>query len=158
MAEEVELPQGLVRIRIPLDTAPGEPGPDHDWLWGEPLGSDRFRVESCAFFAYGISRDDVIRAGARDREGAPLLEHVESKSGHRTVRVALDPALDLDAPEARGLLDRLVELGCTHEVMRPKIVAVDLPPDSDDAQIVALLEAGARDRWLVWEWADPRPC
>ncbi|HUL59335.1 MAG TPA: DUF4265 domain-containing protein [Anaeromyxobacteraceae bacterium] len=158
MGEELELPQGLVRIRVALETAPGEPGPDHDWVWGEPLGSDRYRVESCAFFAYGISRDDVVRAGARADDGAPLLEHVEAKCGHRTLRVALDPAVELDAPAARGLLDRLLDLGCTHEVMRPKIVAVDLPPEADVLKVVALFEAGARDRWLVWEWADPRPC
>ncbi len=158
MAEELELPEGLVRIRIPLDLQVGEPGPDHDWLWGEPLGSDRYRVESCVFFAYCISRNDVVRARERDGDGTPLLEHVESKSGHRTLRIALDPDLELDAGGVQGMLERIVELGCTHEIMRPKIVAVDLPPEADVAQVVALLEAGSRDGWLAWEWADPRPC
>lgn len=158
MAEEQELPEGLVRIRVPLDPTEGEPGPDHDWLWGEPLGNDRYRVESCLFFAYGISRDDVVRAGARDPDGAPLLEHVEAKGGHRTLRLALDPDLELDAVEVQGLLERLLELGCTHEVMRPKIVAVDVVPGIDEARVVALLEAATRDGVVVWEWADPRPC
>ncbi len=158
MAEELELPEGLVRIRVPMEVAAGDPGPDHDWLWGEPLGHDRYRVESCLFFAYGISRDDVVRAGARDAEGAPLLEHVEAKGGHRTLRLALDPDVELDAPEAQGMLERLLEMGCTHEVMRPKIVAVDVAPAVDEAAVVALLESCARGGLVVWEWADPRPC
>ncbi len=158
MAEELELPEGLVRIRVALEAPAGEGGPDHDWLWGEPLGNDRFRVESCLFFAYGISRDDVVRAGERDADGAPLLEHVEAKGGHRTLRVALDPDVELDAPDVQGMLERLVELGCTHEVMRPKIVAVDVVPGVDEGAVVALLESSARGGAVVWEWADPRPC
>jgi hypothetical protein len=158
MAEELELPEGLVRIRVPLDVPEGEAGPDHDWVWGEPLGHDRYRVESCPFFAYGISRDDVVRAGERDADGAPLLEHVEAKGGHRTLRLALDPDVELDAVEVQGMLERLLEMGCTHEVMRPKIVAVDVAPTVDEGAVVALLEAASRDGVVVWEWADPRPC
>ncbi len=158
MAEDLELPEGLVRIHIPLDRVPGEAGPEHDWLWAEPLGSDRYRVESCTFFAYGISRDDVVRAPPRPEDGAPVLEHVMEKGGHRTLRVALDPGIELDGAPVRALLDRIVEAGCTHEALRPKLVAVDLPSEVDVARVVALLEAGVRDGLLLWEWADPRPC
>jgi hypothetical protein len=158
MPEELELPEGLVRIRVRLERAQGEPGPDDDHVWAEPLAADRYRVESCAFFAYGISRDDVVRAGERDADGAPLLEHVVEKSGHRTLRIALDADARLEDPAVRQVLDRLVDLGCTHEALRPKIVAIDAPPAVDEAAVVAGLEAAARQRVLVWEWADPRPC
>jgi hypothetical protein len=157
MPTELGLVEGLVRIRVPLDRPPGETGPADDWLWAEPLGSERFRVESCPFFAYGISREDVVRAAETPGEEAPQLEDVIEKGGHRTLRLALDPAVELSSPEVQGLLERLLELGCTHEMLRPKIVAIDLPPPVELASVAELLQALAHDGTLLWEWADPRP-
>jgi hypothetical protein len=157
MSTELETTEGLVRIRVPLDPAPGAPGPADDWVWAEPLGSGRFRLESCAFFAYGISRDDVVRAAEVPGDEAPLLEDVIEKSGHRTLRLALDPQKELSDGAVQGLLERLLELGCTHETLRPKLVAVDVPPEVDVLVVVELLQALTRDRTILWEWADPRP-
>lgn len=162
MTVETEAIEGLVRIRVPLERSPGEEGPPDDWVWGEPLGNGRYRIESCPFFAYGISRDDVVRADPAEGDpspgATPLLDGVVEKCGHRTLRVALDAAAELTDPPVRELLDRLVELGCTHELHRPKIVAIDLPPEVDLEAIAALLEGHARAGRLLWEWADPRPC
>ena len=157
MVAELQATEGLVRIRVALDRAPGEPGPPEDWLWAEPLGSGRYRIESCPFFAYGVSRDDVIRAGGPGGEESPTLEDVIEKSGHRTLRLALDPAVELSMPIVQGLLERLLQHGCTHELLRPKLVAIDVPPEADLAQVAALLQDLAREGALVWEWADPRP-
>ncbi len=158
MSTEQETTEGLVRIRVPLDPAPGASGPTDDWLWAEPLGSGRFRVESCLFFAYGISRDDVIGAAADAAEEAPRLEDVLEKCGHRTLRIALDPKVEITDGAVQGLLERLLELGCTHETLRPKLVAIDLPPEVDVTIVVELLQAVADDATILWEWADPRPC
>lgn len=157
MSTELETTEGLVRIRVPLDPAPDAPGPADDWVWAEPLGSGRFRLESCAFFAYGLSRDDVVRAAEVPGDEAPRLEDVIEKSGHRTLRLALDPQKELSDAAVQGLLERLLELGCTHETLRPKLVAVDVPPEADVAVVVELLQALTRDRTILWEWADPRP-
>jgi hypothetical protein len=157
MATEQETSEALVRIRVPLEPVPGAPGPAEDWLWAEPLGSGRFRVESCPFFAYGVSRDDVVHAEVGAGEDAPRLEDVVEKGGHRTLRLALDPAVELSDSGIQGLLERLLELGCTHESLRPKLVAIDLPPEVDVAVVAELLQALVDDRALVWEWADPRP-
>jgi hypothetical protein len=157
MSTELETSEGLVRIRVPLDRLDGDPGPVEDWIWAEPLGSDRYRVESCPFFAYGISRDDVVRAQDGAGREAPRLDAVIEKCGHRTLRLALDPGVELSTPLVQGLLERLLELGCTHELLRPKIVAIDLPPEVDLPVVAELLQAHAREGSLVWEWADPRP-
>lgn len=158
MSTELEIAEGLVRIRVPLDRHEGEPGPSDDWIWAEPLGSARYRVESCPFFAYGLSRDDVIRADAPAGEEAPRLQDVMEKGGHRTLRLALDPAAELSHRPVQALLERLLEMGCTHEALRPKIVAIDLPPEVDVGHVAELLQLGAREGLIVWEWADPRPC
>ncbi len=158
MATEQQTTEGLVRIRVPLDAATGGAGPSDDWLWAEPLGSARYRIESCPFFAYGVSRDDVVRAtepGGHDE--APRFEDVIEKGGHRTLRVALDPAVAVTDAAVQGLLERLLELGCTHETLRPKLVALDVPGEVDVTIVAELLQALANDRAIVWEWADPRP-
>jgi hypothetical protein len=157
MATEQETTEGLVRIRVPLEAAPGATGPTDDWLWAEPLGSGRYRIESCPFFAYGVSRDDVVRAVEQDGEEAPRLEDVLEKGGHRTLRLALDPGVDVTDPAIQGLLERLLELGCTHETLRPKLVALDVPREVDVTIVAELLQALADDRTILWEWADPRP-
>ena len=157
MTTQLEAVEGLVRIRVPIERSRDDPGPEADWLWAEPLGSDRFRVESCPFFAYGISRDDVVRAVEPRGGDAPRLEDVMEKGGHRTLRMALDPAAELSHRPVQALLEELLELGCTHEALRPKIVAIDLPPQVDVAVVTGLLQARVRDGLILWEWADPRP-
>ncbi len=157
MSTEQETPEALVRIRVPLDAAAAAE-PDDDWLWAEPLGSGRFRIESCAFFAYGVSRDDVVLASPPPGDESPRLEDVVEKSGHRTLRAALDPSADVTHPRVQDLLGRLLEMGCTHETLRPKLLAVDVPPAVDVEAAVRILQDLASDGLLLWEWADPRPC
>ncbi len=157
MSTELESPEALVRIRVPLEAAAGA-GPADDWLWGEPLGRGRFRVESCPFFAYGISRNDVVVAVPPPGDESPRVEDVVEKGGHRTLRAALDPSVDVAHPSVQALLGRLLEMGCTHEALRPKLLAVDVPPSVDVAAAVALLQATGDEGLLLWEWADPRPC
>lgn len=157
MATEVETSEGLVRIRVPLEPPPGTPGPADDWLWAEPLGSGRYRIESCPFFAYGISRDDVVRAVDGAGEEAPRLEDVIEKSGHRTLRVALDPQFEIQDGPVQALLERLLELGCTHEMLRPKLVALDVPRQVEVTLVAELLQSVADEGTILWEWADPRP-
>jgi hypothetical protein len=149
-------PGGYIRLRVCLDRD-GSEGPEDEWLWAEPLGSGRFRLESTPFYAYGLSHGDLVRAG-EDREGAmPRLAEVERKSGHRTLRVALDSDWDLEQPEVQQLLDGLLGIGCSYEAMPPKLVALDVPPDTDVGSVVERLQGRSGDGMLVWEWADPRP-
>ncbi|HEX9400763.1 MAG TPA: DUF4265 domain-containing protein [Anaeromyxobacter sp.] len=157
MATEQETAEALVRIRVPLEPAPGAASPPDDWLWAEPLGSGRFRIESCPFFAYGVSRDDLVRAVEVAGEEGPRLEDVIEKGGHRTLRIALDPGVEIGDPRIQGLLERLLELGCTHEALRPKLVALDVAPEVDVTIVAELLQAAVEDRTMLWEWADPRP-
>jgi hypothetical protein len=155
MIEDEATPGGYVRLLVPLDRDPGVEGPDEEWLWAEPLGSGRFRLESTPFFAYGLSHGDVVRA-AEEAE-MPRLGEVERKSGHRTLRIALDERRDLEQPEIQRFLDELLGVGCIYEAMPPKIVALDVPPEIDVAAVIGRLQTQRRDGVLIWEWADPRP-
>jgi hypothetical protein len=158
MTTELDIAEGLVRIRVPLERPDGEDGPPDDWVWAEPLGANRYRIESCPFFAYGLSRDDVVQALDAAGEEAPRLDDVVEKGGHRTLRLALDPGAELSDGGVQEFLERLLEHGCTHEALRPKLVAVDVPPEVDVARVAEVLQGRADEGLLVWEWADPRPC
>ncbi len=152
---EDEAPGGYVRLLVSLEREGAGDGPEDEWLWAEPLGSGRYRLESTPFFAYGLSHGDVVRA-----DEAPdmlRLSEVERKSGHRTLRIALDAAWDLDRVEVHRFLDDLLAMGCTYEAMPPKIVGLDVPPEVDVAAVIARLQVQSGDGVLVWEWADPRP-
>ena len=150
-----EAPGGYVRLLVSLERDPGAAGPDEEWLWAEPLGSGRFLLESTPFFAYGLSHGDVVRAG---EEGEmPRLAAIERKSGHRTLRIALDDRRDLEQPEIQKFLDELLGVGCIYEAMPPKLIALDVPPEIDVATVIARLQIQHRDGVLIWEWADPRP-
>lgn len=150
-----EGPGGYVRVLVTLDHDHAAGAPHEEWLWAEPLGSDRYRVESSPFFAYGISHGDVVVAP----EGGemPRVSAIERKCGHRTLRLALDDRWTLEQREIRLFLDDLLGLGCTFEAMPPKIVALDVPPEVDVVAAVERLQMQVNDGVLVWEWADPRP-
>ena len=135
---EDEAPGGYVRLLVSLERDPGGEGQDEEWLWAEPLGSGRFRLESTPFFAYGLSHGDLVRAS--DEGDMPRLSEVERKR-----------------PEIQKFLDELLAMGCIYEAMPPKIVALDVPPDVDVAAVVERLQARSGGGQLVWEWADPRP-
>lgn len=154
MAEDLDTGEGLVRIRIRIEG--GEGAPAEDAVWAESLGSERYRVESCPFYAYGISRDDVVRAASAG-EGGPVLDDVLEKGGHRTLRLTLGPSVELRSTAVQRILERLIDLGCTHELLRPRLVAIDLPPEVDLEVAAELLQEAARSGALSWEWADPRP-
>ncbi len=153
MSEE-EAPGGYVRLLVAMDGEPGT-GEQEEWVWAEPLGSSRFRIESTPFFAYGLSHGDVVRASERGEKA--VLSEVERKSGHRTLRLALDGALEVQREEVQAFLEELLVLGCTYEAMPPKLVALDVPPELDVALVVERLQERSRAGELVWEWADPQP-
>ena len=158
MTTELDTAEALVRIRVPLERADGEPGPPDDWLWAEPLGASRYRVESCPFFAYGISRDDVVHALDGAGEEAPRLDDVVEKGGHRTLRLALDPGGRAVRSQRAGLPRATAGAGvhargATPEARRGRRAA------RGGRRARRRGPAGARARRaLVWEWADPRPC
>ena len=154
--EDAGVPHGeFVRIVVPLEREPGDGGPEDEWLWAEPLGGGRFRVESAPFFAYGLSHGDVVRAG--EPGDMPRVESIEHKGGHRTMRVALDPEWEPERPEVSAFLQGLEGIGCAVEMLPPKIVALDVPPEVDVAEVVRRLQEALRTGIAIWEWADPRP-
>jgi hypothetical protein len=114
-------------------------------LWAESVGANRFRIDNSPFYAYSVSWLDVVETDS-EAQGFPVFRRVVSKSGHRTVRVIVDGAEQLQQ------LDALVAaFGCSYEGAYSRLISVDVPPESDLMAVrQALIKSG-----LEWEHADP---
>jgi hypothetical protein len=113
-------------------------------------GEDRFRLAKPPVWAYGVSVGDVVLAPYSEADGHHVFMTALTKSGHRTVRVVLEPPLEA-GNESEGLVQELEALGCRYEAASKRYVIVVLPPG---------VELGAVREHLIncdaiWEHADP---
>jgi hypothetical protein len=76
---------------------------------------------------------------------------VVQKSGHRTVRLILNPPAD-KSPDSQAVLDGVVALGGSYEGMHPGYLSIDSPPGVELERIAEYLTASGQQ----WEHADPR--
>jgi hypothetical protein len=114
-------------------------------IWAKPIGEHLYRLDNSPFYAYGVSWNDVVEA--EPQAGAfPRFRRVVEKSGHRTVRVIVGGAEDLDR-----LTRGIQELGCTFEGAWSKLISVDVPPGVDLEEVRNYLISGK----FEWEHADP---
>lgn len=111
------------------------------------LGDGRFEVFNVPALANGIHLHDVVRCREGD-DGRPRFEEVVAWAGWGTLHVIAQPSMSevsldalLSALRAAG---GLVERGLG-------VIAVGLPPGTDPASVLALLEPGAERGELVFE-------
>ncbi|CAM5236949.1 hypothetical protein GCM10010329_78950 [Streptomyces spiroverticillatus] len=115
-------------------------------LWTRQLTEDTFEVACLPFFTYGICYRDVVTIDSNH-----LVTRVVRKSGHRTLRVALAVG-HADRDQVHELLHgKAVDAGLPHEWLQGTYLAVDLPPGSDEAFLVEVLEPLAQTGTLHWE-------
>jgi hypothetical protein len=119
-------------------------------LWASPTGPNVYRLENSPFFAYGVSWEDLIevRVGLGSQ-----LEYVRciAKSGNRTLRVIFQDFRSRDKA-AQDILRQLVAMSCTYEGMQPRLVAINVPPETDLEEVTSFLTT---QRGLQWEYGDP---
>lgn len=116
-------------------------------LWAQPLGEDKYRLDNSPFYAYSVSRNDIILAPYDEAEGFPTFERVVEKSGHRTVRIVFGENTFEDSPH----LQALKGLGCSFEGATKTYFAIDIPPEVSLEMVREYLV----DADLQWEHADP---
>ena len=117
-------------------------------VWAFALGDNRYRLDNIPIYCFGYSWHDIVDAAPLTPEDLPTVRQVITKSGHRTIRIAAQPA---EQELAQTTLARLRKLGCTSENAFDHLYALDIPPSVDLFSVRALLiESG-----LTWEHADP---
>jgi hypothetical protein len=90
-------------------------------------------------------------AAEPEAPGTVRFTRVLEKSGHRTLRLILDPPAD-KAPESQAILDGLVALGASYEGMHPGYQVIDVPVEIALDRVTEYLVASGRE----WEYADPQ--
>ena len=126
-------------------------------IWLTPLGRHRYRVETVPFWAYNLSRGDIVDCHP-DEDGLGLfVGNVLEKSGHRTVRVAFQSRAALDSKHARLLLLWLRQKRIAFERCEPRMISIDLKTERAYDQLVNYLESMPRAAKMISEDADPQP-
>jgi hypothetical protein len=139
-------PNAKVLFRIPN----GDGSDEVETMWACDLGEDRYRLDNCPFYAYGVSLHDIVYAPLDPTEEFPTFRSVVSKSGNRTIRVIFDPPLAA-GNESERKLGELRALGCDCERATSSYVVLNIPPSIDLAGVADnLIRLG-----LTWEHADP---
>jgi len=139
-------PSAKVLFRVPNDDGTA----DVETLWAFDLGGDQYRLDNSPFYAYSVSWRDIVYAPFDQAEGHPTFSKVLRKSGHKTVRLILDPPAE-PGNESQDILEALVKLGCSYEGSNPSYIAVDIPPPVDLGRVKGFLV----DSGVQWEHADP---
>lgn len=124
-------------------------GGNVETLWADHVGPDQYRLDNSPFWAYGVSWRDVVEAFP-DENGVLTFVRVIRKSGHRTLRLILEPRAD-QAPESQAILDTVIELGASYEGIHSGYLAIDVPPDVELERVTQYLTASGQQ----WEHADP---
>jgi hypothetical protein len=105
-------------------------------------------LENVPFYARGLSFGDAV--DARLEDGILVFAGVNRRGGHSTYRIVLAERVTIRSNAFLALWDRIAMLGCSFEHASHRLVAIDVPPDSDAAAVHELLERGRQTR--VWEF------
>jgi len=137
-------PEGMVKVELR--------GPDGEveTLWATPVAPEQYQLENSPFFAYGVSWLDIVEARSPAAGEFPIFTRVVRSSGHRTLRLILEPRAD-DAESNQAVLDRLNTLGASYEGYSPRYLAIDIPPAVALEPITEYLTATGQR----WEYANP---
>ena len=151
MPKEERAPQ-----RISATLALARP-PKMENIWVQKASGKRYETLTIPFFAYNLSRGDIVECRP-DEDGIGLfVEKVLKKSGNRTVRVGFTGTGYLDHPEAVKLRNYLREHGLRYEIFKPALLAINVPSQADYDALVAQLNAVSKAAGMEWEDGDPQP-
>jgi hypothetical protein len=109
-----------------------------EWMWAEPAGPGLFRLSNSPFYAYGVSLGDVVSVAMR--EGLPVVTGIAERGGRTTYRVLRAEALADEVWDEEWA--QLNTLGCVCESDGDRLVAIDVPAETDVAAVFRLLEEG----------------
>lgn len=131
--------------------------PKMENIWVEKVCGHEYRTLTIPFFAYNLSRGDIVE-GHPDEEGIGLfVERVLKKGGNRTVRVGFIGPGFLDHPAGVQLRNYLKEHGLDFEIFNPALLAINVPPEFDYNALGRRLYAIPKEAGAEWEDGDPQP-
>lgn len=137
-------PEGMVKVEL------RGPEGEVETLWATPVAPHQYRLENSPFFAYGVSWLDIVEAHSAGDATFPVFTRVVRPSGHRTLRLILQPPAD-EAAASQAVLERLKALGASYEGYNSAYLAIDIPPRVALTSITEYLTATGQQ----WEYVNP---
>jgi hypothetical protein len=122
-----------VLFRLERDSR-GWPPVDIEGMWAKKVGDNQYVLDNTPFYARGIAIGDVVSTVAID--GDLYFRKVLREGGHGTIRILLKNEAQLEA-----LAARLESFRCEFEVAPPRLVAVDVLPETAVAALLEYLAA-----------------
>lgn len=137
----------ILRLNLAQDGMPGW----FEQMWTRTEDRQRFELCCIPFFTYGLSLGDVVSLA-----GENSAYRVESKSGHRTIRIAVQDE-EYAHRHHQDLHAALAAIGVLTEFRGHvnRYCAVDIVDQGQADAVVAHLNPLATRATLMWEWADP---
>lgn len=126
-----------------------DPDVGYENLWATDIGNGLYRIESVPFFVYGISVGDIVSAKP-DADGRLEFVAVESTSKNRTLRARAEGFAVTDQ-KGKNLTEKLDSLGCKTETLKPRVIAISVPPEVNLQAVTSLLNSEG----INWEYANP---
>ena len=146
----MEPQEKLVKIAVPLDDEVDTI--KYELVWATDIGLDKFQIDNCLVYAYGLSVGDIVKAFKNDT-GSFVVKEVTEKSGNRTIRVHF---IAEDEDKAKELTERLItqikSIGCDFERMGEYYFSINILRNTDPTKLIAFLNENA----VNWEVADPK--
>ena len=128
-----------------------DPDIGYENLWASRINENRYRIESIPFFIYGVSLGDIVIV-TPDDEGHLQFGRVVKRSGHRTLRARSD-GLIKNAARRKKVVTSLKRLGSDVEVLRSRLLAINVPSEVNLEAITNFLTNEAK---LNWEYGNPK--
>ena len=137
----------LVRILFELE-AEAWHGVATERLWADRVAPGRYRLRNTPFFAFGVSCGDIV--SGEENDGQLVFRSVTIKGGHSSYRIRL--AAENDPEAFQKYWAPIERLGCTFE--QGRVLAVDVPAETDIHRVYELLEAGESAGFWHFEEGD----
>jgi hypothetical protein len=138
---------GLIKLLFRLERdARGWPPVDIEGLWSSQTSSDAYVLYNTPFYAREVALGDVVSA---TRQGDELFfDKVLKEGGHGTIRVLLKRAAEMESVCAR-----LESFCCELETAEPRLIAIDVRPDTAVDALLAYLDEEERASRFGYEVA-----
>ena len=118
-------------------------------VWLRKGDDDTYEVRCIPFCAYGLAYLDLVRLG----DGGVYVTSIVKRSGNRVFRILLSVSSDVDSMRC-SIEEKLSDLGLMREWNKSRHVAIDVPPGADVSALMRVLDQGAREGRIVYEWGD----
>lgn len=118
-------------------------------VWAASLGNGKYQVRNVPFHAYGVGYDDIVNAKPNGH-GQLIVQDVAEHRGHSTYRAILNPGTTDE--EFERAWNKIGSLGSTYERASDRLIAIDVPPETDIYAAYAALESGEKEN--VWGFEE----